>query len=49
MFETVNKLNIFFLNKNSVNKEKSIKITLLLNNKKDTKEFIFGNGKNEKG
>ena len=40
MFETVNKLNIFFLNKNSLNKEKSRKITLLLNNKEDTKEFI---------
>ena len=30
MFETVNKLNIFVLNKNSVYKEKSRKITLLL-------------------
>ncbi len=49
MFETVNKLNIFFLNKNSVYKEKSRKITLLLKNKEDTKEFIFGNGTYEKG
>ena len=49
MFETVNKLNIFFLNKNSVYKEKSRKITLILKNKEDTKEFIFGNGTYEKG
>ena len=48
MFETVNKLNIFFLNKNSVYKEKSRKITLLLKNKEDTKEFIFRNGNMKK-
>ena len=44
MFDTVNQLNILFLNKNSVYKEKSRKITLILKNNDQSKEFIFGNG-----
>ena len=44
MFDTVNQLNILFLNKNSVYKEKSRKITLILKNKDQSKEFVFGNG-----
>jgi hypothetical protein len=44
MFDTVNQLNILFLNKNPVYKEKSRKITLILKNNDQSKEFVFGNG-----
>jgi UV excision repair protein RAD23 len=49
MFDTVNQLNILFLNKNPVYKEKSRKITLILKNNDQSKEFIFGNGTYDEG